>query len=120
MRSVKEEWIAALSLPEDGVRAAAARQIYAVGCSLADSAIRRWRQNDEFARLLGKDPEMTVGLAVGPETFAQIREANGWPQLAEVPPEHDAAEFTLRFEADTRDRKSTRLNSSHQIISYAA
>ncbi len=101
MRSLKEEWIAALSLPEDGVRAAAARQIYAVGRSLADSAIRRWRQNDEFARLLGKDPEMTVGLAVGPETFAQIREANGWPQLAEVPPEQDASEFTLRFEADT-------------------
>ena len=101
MRSLNEEWIAALSSPEDVARAAAARQIYAVGRSLADSAIQRWRQNDEFARLLGKDPEMTVGLAVGPETFAQIREANGWPQLAEVPPEQDASEFTLRFEADT-------------------
>jgi len=102
MRSLKLEWIAALSSPEDGARAAAARQIYAVGRSLADSAIQRWRQNDEFVRLLGKDPEMTVGLAVRPETFAQIREANGWPQLAEVPPEQDASEFTLRFEADTR------------------
>jgi hypothetical protein len=101
MRSLKEEWIAALSSPEDGARAAAARQIYAVGRSLADSAIQRWRQNDEFVRLLGKDPEITVGLAVRPETFAQIREANGWPQLAEVPPEQDASEFTLRFEADT-------------------
>ncbi len=101
MRSLKLEWIAALSSPEDGARAAAARQIYAVGRSLADSAIQRWRQNDEFVRLLGKDPEMTVGLAVRPETFAQIREANGWPQLAEVPPEQDASEFTLRFEADT-------------------
>jgi len=101
MRSLKLEWIAALSSPEDGARAAAARQIYAVGRSLADFAIQRWRQNDEFVRLLGKDPEMTVGLAVRPETFAQIREANGWPQLAEVPPEQDASEFTLRFEADT-------------------
>jgi len=101
MRSLKLEWIAALSSPEDGARAAAARQIYAVGRSLADSAIQRWRQNDEFVRLLGKDPEMTVGLAVRPETFAQIREANGWPQLAEVPPEQDASEFTLRFEAGT-------------------
>jgi hypothetical protein len=69
-----------------------------MGGSLADHAIQRWQQNDEFARLLGKDPEMTVGLAVRPKTFAQIREANGWPQLAEVPPEQDASEFTLRFE----------------------
>src|SRR6266446_500486 len=98
MRSLKLEWIAALSSPEDGARAAAARQIYAVGRSLADSAIQRWRQNDEFVRLLGKDPEMTVGLAVRPETFAQIREANDWPRLVEVPPEQDASEFTLRFE----------------------
>src|ERR1700747_547817 len=101
MCSLKEEWIAALFLPEEGARAAAARQIYAVGRSLADTTIQRWRQNDEFARLLGKDPELTVGLAVRPETFAQIREANGWPQLAEVPPEQDASEFTLRFAADT-------------------
>jgi hypothetical protein len=101
MRSLKEEWIAALSSPEECERAAAAQQIYALGRSLVDHAIQRWRQNDEFSRLLGKDPEITVGLAVRPETFAQIREANGWPQLADVPPEQDAAEFTLRFEAGT-------------------
>ncbi len=98
MRSLKEEWIAALSSPEDSTRAAAAKQIYAVGRLLADHAMRRWRQNDEFARLLGKDPETTVGLAGRPETFAKIRKANDWPQLAEVPPEQDACEFTLRFE----------------------
>jgi hypothetical protein len=98
MRSLKKEWIAALSSPQEGERVAAGKQIYLVGRRLADSATRRWRQNDEFLRLLGKDPEITVGLAVRPETFAQIREANGWPQLAEVPPEQDASEFTLRFE----------------------
>jgi hypothetical protein len=97
MRSLREEWIVALSSPEDSARAAAAKQIYTAGRSLADHAIQRWRQNDEFARLLGKDLEMTVGLAVRPETFAKIREANDWPQLAEVPPEQDASEFTLRF-----------------------
>jgi hypothetical protein len=101
MRSLKQEWIAALSSPQEGERVAAARQIYAVGRSLADSAIRSWRQNDECARLLGEVPEMTVGLAVKPETFAQIRRANGWPRLAEVPAEQDASEFTLRFEAAT-------------------
>ena len=40
---------------------------------------------------------MTVGLAVRQETFALIRAANDFPQLAEVPPEQDATEFELRF-----------------------
>ncbi len=98
MVKLKEEWIAALSWPEDGARAAAARQIYAAGRSRAEQAIQRWRKHDEFAPLLGKNPEITVGLAVRPETFAQIRQAHGWPRLAEVPPEQDASEFTLLFE----------------------
>ena len=97
MVRLKEEWIAALSSKEDATRAAAAGQIYAAGRSRAEQAIQRWREHDEFARLLGKNPETTVGLAVRPETFAQIREANGWLRLAEVPPEQDASEFTLRF-----------------------
>ena len=100
MPNLKEVWIAALSSPEDDERAVTAKRIYDLGRSLADSVIQRWRENEEFARLLGKDPEITVGLAVRPETFAQIREANGRPQLAEVPPEQDASEFTLRFEVD--------------------
>jgi hypothetical protein len=98
MVKLKKEWIAALSSPEDGTRAAAGRQIYAAGRSRAEQAVQRWRKHDEFARLLGKNLEITVGLAVRPETFAQIREANGWPRLAEVPPEQDASEFTLHFE----------------------
>jgi hypothetical protein len=101
MRNMKEEWITALSSTEDGARAAAAKEICAVGRSLADSAVQRWHQNDEFARLLGKDPEITVGVAVRTATFAQIREANGWPRLAEVPAEQDASEFTLHFERGT-------------------
>src|SRR5207249_8007354 len=30
-------------------------------------------------------------------SFAKIRKANGWPRLAEVPPEQDASEFELHF-----------------------
>jgi hypothetical protein len=97
MVKLKEGWIAALSSPEDGTRAAAARQIYAAGRLRAEPAMQRWLHNADFARLTGKNLEMTVGLAVRPETFAQIREANGWPWLAEVPPEQDASEFTLHF-----------------------
>ena len=98
MVKLKEEWIAALSSPEDGTRAAAARQIYAAGRSRAEQAMQRWLHNADFARLIGKNLEMTVGLAVRGKTFAQVREANGWPRLAEVPPEQDASEFTLHFE----------------------
>ena len=98
MVRLKEEWIAALSSPEDATRAAAARQIYAAGRSRTELAVQRWLQNADLARLIGKDPEVTVGLAVRPETFTQIRGANGWLRLAEVPPEQDASEFTLRFE----------------------
>jgi len=101
MPYLREQWITALSSPEDGERAAAAKRIYDLGRSLADFVIQRWSKDEEFARLLGKDPELTVGLAVRPEAFAQIRAANGWPQLAEVPPEQDASEFTLRFEGGT-------------------
>ena len=97
MVRLKEEWIAALSSPEGATRAAAAGQIYAAGRSRAEQAIQRWLQNGDLARLIGKDSEVTVGLAVRPETFAQIREANGWQRLAEVPPEQDASEFTLPF-----------------------
>src|SRR5437016_938599 len=98
MVRLKEEWIAALSSPEDATRAVAAGQIYAAGRSRAEPPIQRWLHNADFARLLGKNLEITVGLAVRPETFAQIREANSSPRLAEVPPEQDTSEFTLRFE----------------------
>jgi len=50
--------------------------------------------------LLGEILSVTVGLAVTPETFAKIREANGWPRLADVPAEQDAVEFELPFEGN--------------------
>ena len=98
MGELKREWIAELSSLEASRRAHGAKGIYVYGRSLADQAVHSWLQNDEFARLLGSDPEVTVGLAVRAETFAAIREANGWTQLAEVPPDQDASEFELHFE----------------------
>jgi len=38
-----------------------------------------------------------VVVAVFKTKFAEIREANGFPKLAEVPPEQDAVEFALHF-----------------------
>ncbi len=40
---------------------------------------------------------VTVGVAVGPETFVRVRAANAEPALAEVPIEQDAKEFELHF-----------------------
>lgn len=99
MGGLKNEWIAELASDDASVRQRAAERIFASGRSLAEPALQQWRTHSEFARLLGEKPEVTVGLAVKPETFARIREANGWPRLAEVPAEQDAAEFALHFEA---------------------
>jgi methylmalonyl-CoA/ethylmalonyl-CoA epimerase len=55
-------------------------------------------QHKELCNLLGEKPEVTVGVAVRPEHFAAIREANGWLHLAEVPAEQDASEFTLLYD----------------------
>jgi hypothetical protein len=97
MARVKDAWIAALTSSDEGVRAAGASAIYAAGRSSADLILERWSKEEEFAQLVGKDPVVTVGLAVWPATFAKIREANGWPRLAEVPAEQDASEFELHF-----------------------
>src|SRR5258708_25577230 len=54
---------------------------------------------------------------------APTRDTDPGRHFAAVHPSSPAApmhrRFHLRLAADERDRKSTRLNSSHQIISYA-
>ena len=93
-----------LSSADPSERAAGAREIYRAGRQSADEASREWRDDAEFAALLESGaasniPEVTVGLAVNPITFDAIRDANGSPHLAEVPPDQDAREFELHFDA---------------------
>lgn len=88
------EKLASIDLAE---RDAAAEEIFVAGAILGRRAAREWLKNDEFVGLVGKDPAITVGIAVPAPLFARIREANGNPALAEVPPEHDAMEFELYF-----------------------
>jgi hypothetical protein len=98
MNDFNKGWIAALSSADEKERADAASKIHAAGRSLAEPTVRGWLENREFAMLFGRELDITVGLAVTPATFAKIREATGWPRLAEVPAEQDATEFELDFD----------------------
>lgn len=97
MGEFKRAWIEALSSSNPYVRAGAAAEIYRLGRDRAVHATQLWWSNAELVRLCGVNPAATVGLAVQPLTFAQIREANNFPRLAEVPPEQQASEFELHF-----------------------
>src|SRR5215467_12327396 len=90
-------WIAGLHSNNAGERAATAQEIFVVGHKRAVDATRPWFQNVELRQLLGDQPKVTVGVAVHPATFAEIRRANGSPRLAEVPPGQDASEFEVHF-----------------------
>ena len=90
--------ITSLASPDTQVREAAARQIYREGRAPADRAAYVWWTNAGLSSLLmGPNPAVTVGVAVTPDTFRAIREANGSPRLAAVPPDQDAEEFELHF-----------------------
>lgn len=88
-------WIAGLADSKPETRAQDARAIYETGLALVQAATLPWKNDAELARLLAGEP--TVGVAVQPDTFENIRSANGVPQLAEVPPDQDAREFSLQF-----------------------
>jgi hypothetical protein len=86
-----------LSSPDSSARIAAATEIYRSGRAPADRAVSSWFRHPELSALLGRDPLVTVGLAVERATFARIRQANDAPPLAQVPPDQDAEEFELHF-----------------------
>ncbi len=87
-----------MSSSDSEVRGASATEIYHLGRELADHAVYPWWADPQLAALLDHpNPKMTVGLAVTPERFTSIHEANGLPRLSEVPPDQDALEFELHF-----------------------
>jgi hypothetical protein len=98
MSSPLAQSISDLASADASKRLAAAGEIYCLGCAAAGSAISAWWAESELsALLLGRNPAITVGLAVQRDTFGHIRIANGTPRLAEVPPDQDAEEFELHF-----------------------
>jgi len=98
MNETLERALAGMSAGEAEVRMVAATEIHHLGRAMADHAVFPWWSDPElFALLEGERPRVTVGLAVTPERFEQIREASGWPRLADVPPDQDAREFELHL-----------------------
>ena len=98
MSSLLAQSVADLSSADESKRLAAAAEIYRAGRTPADQVVHTWWTNEEiYSLLLGSNPSVTVGLAVRRETFEKIRDANGSPRLAQVPPDQDAEEFELHF-----------------------
>lgn len=99
----KADWIAQLRSAEAETRATGAAGLFAEASAMSASVVDRWAQDREFASLLlhhdvaGRRLRVTGGIAVTPENFARIREVNGSPRLANVPPDQDAQEFELHF-----------------------
>jgi hypothetical protein len=85
--------VAQLVSRDRAARQAAAKELYRRGRKLGDAAVAAWLTDKELSQLLSGPP--TVGVAVSPENFEKALELNGWPLLADVPPDLDAKEFEL-------------------------
>lgn len=101
-------WIGQLADPNPIRRAAAAEQLYREGTWLFSSATSEWMKDSEFRALVRPEVKCVTGIAVQPNTFETIREANGSPHLANVPPDQDAKEFELQLGGGSFDILTTR------------
>jgi hypothetical protein len=97
MSSSISSLIEGLCSENEDSRESAARELFRLGRAPADLAAQTWWADAELSSLFDPIPQVTVGVAVLPERFAQIRAANGSPRLADVPPDQDAREFELHF-----------------------
>jgi len=81
-----------------GEREHAAGEIFRRGCSAAEPVLKKWFADAEFRRLVpGRGPLLTVGVAVAPANFDEIRRRTGQPRLAQAPSDQDVLEFELQF-----------------------
>jgi hypothetical protein len=110
-----KRWIPRLAEKSSQQREEAAKELYNLGGWLSHHVLTAWSDCPEFAALLLRDKigsisnavRDTVGIAVLPETFKRIREANSSPRLAEVPPDQDALEFELHFTMQMPEGRGT-------------
>src|ERR1700684_2433456 len=94
-------WILQLADPDPEKRSTSAMRLYMEGGNLCTPLLRQWLADSEFCELSPRSagaapgaadsapPSTVVGIAVEPETFQKIRQANNFPPLADVPPDQD-------------------------------
>jgi hypothetical protein len=98
MSELLQRAIIGMTSADPEARVVSATEIYRTGRALAEHATYPWWVDEDLAALLtSHNLQVTVGLAVTPQQFEKIREANGLPRLSEVPPDQDALEFELHF-----------------------
>jgi hypothetical protein len=79
-------------------RERAAAEIFRQGCASAEPVLKQWFAEAEFRALVaGRGPLLTVGVAVDPEQFEEIRRRARQARLAQAPPDQDVQEFELQF-----------------------
>ena len=92
------ELIAQLAGEDSRLREKAGAELFRRGCAAAEPVLKTWFGQSEFRSLIRSGPRLlTVGVAVGPERFAEIHRRFGSPRLADVPPDLDAQEFEIDF-----------------------
>jgi hypothetical protein len=97
--------IRSLAHPDETVRQESAAAIFRGGRELISQLVRQWLADPALAPCIVSAaglPEITVGIAVQPPNFELIRDLNGSPRLADVPPDQDAKEFELEFDHHVR------------------
>jgi len=88
-------------------RLQAANWLYIDGAERFLGWFAKLPKDEEFQNLVVKDPlgkpsqmpKMTVGIAVRPETFDDIRTSSGSPTIADAPLDQDVIEFEMEFGA---------------------
>lgn len=97
--------VAELASADAETRVIAGTELYRRGTELGAAAIEAWLGDPEFSSLLIRSGAAwpmglaaTVGIAVLPPHFVQIRARDGSLRLANVPADQDALEFELTLE----------------------
>jgi TerC family integral membrane protein len=108
-RPVTSELIARLADNDAMERAWTASSLFGAGLFRVLDSLQDWEQDDEWQKVVVREKfesvpptvpfgaRLTVGIAVMPETFENIRAANGSPPLADAPVDQDVLEFGLEF-----------------------
>jgi hypothetical protein len=90
--------LAQLAGADAAQRERAAAEIFRQGCAAAEPVLKQWFADADFRALVaGRGPLLTVGVAVEPAQFEEIRRRTGQVRLAQAPPDQDVLEFELQF-----------------------